>query len=291
MLKSMTGYGKATCNFGNKNITIEIRSVNSKQLDLNTRIPNLYKEKDLEIRNEISRQAERGKVDLFIIVEQAEPDRPIQINQTLLKNYFNQIKETATSLDINISEQALLSALRLPETLKSEMAVLTNEEWTCILNCLKAALSDFIKFRIQEGSALEKDIVTRINLIENKLSEIQPFEAPRIERIRERLAKNLNEFIPAGSIDANRFEQEIIYFLEKLDITEEKVRLKNHCSFFIETMKNEESPGRKLAFISQEIGREINTIGSKANDSEIQKLVVAMKDELEKIKEQMLNVL
>ena len=194
-------------------------------------------------------------------------------------------------MDINISEQSLLSALRLPETLISEMAVLTNEEWTCILNCLKAALSDFIKFRIQEGSALEKDVVSRINLIENKLSEIQQFEAPRIERIRERLTKNLNEFIPAGSIDANRFEQEIIYFLEKLDITEEKVRLKNHCAFFIETMKKEDSPGRKLGFISQEIGREINTIGSKANDSEIQKHVVTMKDELEKIKEQLMNIL
>ncbi len=254
-------------------------------------MPGLYKEKEVEIRNEISRQAERGKVDLFITTEQTEPDRPVKINQVLLKNYFTQLKAIAEELKLQVTEQTLLSALRLPETLKSEAPVLKNEEWQCISTCLQEALTDFIKFRVQEGAALEKDIVSRITLIEDKLSELQKFEASRVERIRERLTKNLNEFVPAGSIDANRFEQEIIYFLEKLDITEEKVRLKNHCSFFINTMKNEESPGRKLGFISQEIGREINTIGSKANDSDIQKHVVTMKDELEKIKEQLMNIL
>lgn len=291
MLKSMTGYGKASINFGNKNITIEIRSVNSKQLDLNTRMPSMYKEKELEIRNEINRQTERGKIDLFITTEQEEPDRSIQINQTLLKNYFQQIKKIAEELNLPVTEQTLLSAIRLPETLKSESPTLTDEEWQCVLKCLNDSLSSFTQFRIQEGTALGKDIVNRINLIEKKLSSLKDYEANRIEKIRERLGKNLNEFVPAGSVDANRFEQEIIYFLEKFDITEEKVRLKNHCTYFINTMQSEESPGRKLGFISQEIGREINTIGSKANDSDMQKLVVEMKDELEKIKEQLLNIL
>ncbi len=291
MIKSMTGYGKANVNFGNKSISIEIRSVNSKQLDLNTRMPSIYKEKEAEIRNEISRQAERGKIDLFITTEQDEPDRSIQINQTLLKNYYQQISAIAKELNIQVTEQTLLSALKLPETLKSETPSLSDEEWQCVLQCLSEALTAFVQFRTQEGLALEKDIINRINLIETKRSMLKDFENSRIDKIRERLNKNLNEFVPAGSVDANRFEQEIIYFLEKFDITEEKVRLKNHCAYFINTMKAEDSPGRKLGFISQEIGREINTIGSKANDSDMQKLVVEMKDELEKIKEQLLNIL
>jgi uncharacterized protein (TIGR00255 family) len=291
MIKSMTGYGKAVSNFGNKVISIELRSVNSKQLDINTRIPMLYKEKEIEIRNEISRQAERGKVDVYFTVEQTESDKPVVINQSLVKDYFRQIKSIADELNIAVTENMVIAALRLPETLKSESPALSVQEWEVVLRCLKEALSEFDKFRTQEGKALENDICSRITSIENYLIEIREFEGSRIDRIKERVTKNLNEFIPAGSIDANRFEQEIIYFLEKLDITEEKVRLANHCTYFINTMKQKESQGRKLAFIVQEMGREINTIGSKANDSDIQKHVVLMKDELEKIKEQLLNVL
>ena len=291
MLKSMTGYGKAVCNYQNKTITIELRAVNNKQIDISTRLPLLYKEKDLELRNEITRQAERGKIDLVITVEQTKIERPVQINQTLVKDYFAQIKAIANELSLSVSEQLLITALRFPDTLKSETPVLEETEWNTLQSCFKETLSNFDKFRIQEGKALEKDIVERVMLILNFLEELSEFEANRIKRIKERLKKNLEEFIPPSSIDANRFEQEIIYFLEKLDITEEKVRLKNHCEYFTKTIQDEDSSGRKLGFIAQEMGREINTIGSKANDSAIQKKVIQMKDELEKIKEQLMNVL
>jgi uncharacterized protein (TIGR00255 family) len=291
MLKSMTGYGKATCNFQNKTIRIELKSVNSKQSDINCRIPLIYKEKEMELRNEISKHAERGKIDCIIAIEQDSPEKSVKINKALLRDYYDQITEVASELSLPVSEQTLLAALRLPEIFKSEVPEIADEEWNTLLNCLKEALNEFDKFRAQEGKALEKDIDQRLELILKRLEEVSQFESGRIDRIRERLKKNLNEFIPAGSIEANRFEQEVIYFLEKLDITEEKVRLRNHCEYFSKTMVNEVSPGRKLAFISQEMGREINTIGSKANDVEIQKRVVMMKDELEKIKEQLLNVL
>ena len=291
MIKSMTGYGKANGNFNEKSITVEIRSVNSKQLDINSRIPYIYKEKEIEMRNEIARIAERGKIDFFITIEQNAPDKPVKINNNLLKNYFNQIKVAAKELKIPVTEQSLIAALRLPEILKTEITELTELEWKVLLKCLKDSLSLFDKFRKQEGHALEKDLLNRLELILRYLSELKQFEISRIDRIKERLQKNLNEFIPAGNIDNNRFEQEVIYFLEKLDFTEEKIRLKNHCDYFLKTMNQEDSQGRKLSFIVQEMGREINTIGSKANDSEIQKFVVMMKDELEKIKEQTLNVL
>lgn len=291
MLKSMTGYGKAVCNFKTKKISIEVRSVNSKQLDISLKIPGFYKEKEMEIRNEIAKVAERGKIDLFVTVEQSEPDKPVQINKSVVKDYFTQIKQIADELNVNINEQLLVSALRLPETLKTESVSLSEEEWDIFLSTLREALSGFAKFRQQEGSALTKDILARVEMIEKMLQEIIPFEKQRIDKVRERISKNLQEFIPQASIDSNRFEQEIIYFLEKIDITEEKVRLKNHCEYFKKTTSSDDSPGRKLGFISQEMGREINTLGSKANDSDIQKRVVMMKDELEKIKEQLLNVL
>lgn len=291
MLKSMTGYGKATCTFENKTITIEIKAVNSKQIDINTRFPILYKEKEVEIRNEISRKAERGKIDAYIIVEQTETEKSLQFNQTCIKDYFLQIKKLAEELHVPVTEQLLIATLRMPDSLKAETHTLSTDEWEIILACLQEALQAFQNFRQQEGKALEKDISERVYSIEKFLSEIEPFEKSRVLKVRERLHKNLSEFIPSTSIDANRFEQEIVYFLEKLDVTEEKVRLQNHCSYFIDTLKNSDSPGRKLGFIAQEMGREINTIGSKANDSDIQKFVVLMKDELEKIKEQLLNIL
>ena len=291
MIKSMTGYGKATCDFENKTITIEIRSVNSKQLDINCRIPLNYKEKELEWRSDISKIAERGKIDFYVIIEQTENSKPVKINNVLLKEYFEQIKNSANEIGVPVTELSLLAALRLPETLKTENGEVTDDEWKSLSHCLHEALGIFDQFRIQEGKALEKDITVRLNLILKYLSELKKFESPRIDRIKERLQKNLNEFIPASSVDANRFEQEVIYFLEKLDFNEEKIRLKNHCDYFLTTQEKEESQGRKLSFIAQEMGREINTIGSKANDSEIQKLVVMMKDELEKIKEQLSNIL
>ena len=287
----MTGYGKASCVYGQKNINVEVRSVNSKQLDINARMPGFYKEKELEIRNEINKQAERGKIDFYITVEQTEVEKPLQVNQAIVKEYFNQIKAIASELNLPVTEQTLLSVLRLPETMKSEQQELTDEEWAALLACIKEGLQSFVQFRVQEGEALAKDIISRVDLITSNLEELAKYEQGRIDRVRERIQKNLNEFVPAGSIDANRFEQEIIYFLEKLDVTEEKVRLKNHCSYFVNTMKTDDSPGRKLGFIAQEMGREINTIGSKANDSDIQKCVVMMKDELEKIKEQLMNIL
>jgi len=287
----MTGYGKASCNFEDKSITVEIRSVNSKQLDINSRIPFNYKEKEPEMRSEIMRVAERGKVDFFVTIGQNETGKPVKINYALLKEYFNQIKIAATELGVPVTEQSFLATLRLPDTFKAETPELTEAEWNTLLNCIQEALKVFNQFRVQEGQALEKDLLKRLELILRYLSELKQYESGRIERIKERLQKNLNEFIPAGSIEANRFEQEVIYFLEKLDFTEEKIRLKNHCDYFLKTMNMEDSQGRKLSFIVQEMGREINTLGSKANDSDIQKYVVMMKDELEKIKEQLMNIL
>lgn len=287
----MTGYGKASCSFQNKTINIEIRAVNSKQIDINTRFPLIYKEKEVELRNEISRKAERGKIDTYITIEQSEIEKSLQLNQSCIKDYFYQIKKIAEEIQVPITEHLLLAALRMPDSFKAETQTLTDEEWNALFSCLQEALLAFQKFREQEGKALEKDICERVILIEKLLIDIEPFEKVRVNKVRERISKNLIEFIPTASIDANRYEQELVYFVEKLDITEEKVRLRNHCTYFIDTLKNSDSPGRKLGFIAQEMGREINTIGSKANDSDIQKFVVMMKDELEKIKEQLLNIL
>ncbi len=204
----MTGYGKASCNFEEKNIIVELRSVNSKQLDINSRIPFNYKEKELEIRGEISRIVERGKVDFYITIEQNEPGKPVKINNAVLLEYFNQIKSAATEIGISVTELSLIAALRLPETLKTEISELSENEWIILLKCIKDALVLFNQFRIQEGLALEKDLLSRLDLILLYLSEMEQFESARIDRIKNRLQKNLNEFIPAGNIDANRFEQE-----------------------------------------------------------------------------------
>lgn len=286
----MTGYGKIQYTTGNKLVTIEMRAVNSKQLDINIRMPTAYKEKELDIRNEINKQVIRGKLDFLLFIEQSETDKPVLINTGMVKEYYNELKALATECNLPVTEQLLISALRMPDTTKSETIAIPDNEWTDLMTGLANAFIIFNNFRLQEGKALETDILHRVELIETALNEISKYETERVTRIKERLQKNLNEFIPAASIDANRFEQEIIYFLEKLDITEEKVRLNNHCEYFRKTIV-EESSGRKLGFIAQEMGREINTIGSKANHAEIQKHVVQMKDELEKIKEQLLNIL
>ncbi|MDM8159455.1 YicC/YloC family endoribonuclease [Labilibaculum sp. K2S] len=292
MLISMTGFGKAILELENKKVSIEIKSLNSKQLDINTRIPNLYKEKDLVIRNEIKNKLERGKVELSIFIESVGTDKETKINKPIVEAYYKQLNELAQDLGIAIDKEPILQTIvKLPDALKVEYQELDEEEWNLIFEGFKTALAGIMDFRNQEGNALQEDIFARIANIENLLAEVPQYENDRIETVRTRINDNLRDFVEKQNVDKNRFEQEIIYYLEKLDITEEKVRLANHCKYFIETSNAGNSEGKKLGFIAQEIGREINTLGSKANDSNIQKIVIDMKDELEKIKEQLLNVL
>ncbi|HSH66082.1 MAG TPA: YicC/YloC family endoribonuclease [Bacteroidia bacterium] len=291
MIKSMTGFGKALVEVSGKKVNVEIRSLNSKQLDLNFRIPYIYKEKELELRSEISKQVERGKVDVSIYLESIQDTAPIAINKTLAKFYYNELKEL--SKELKETNQNLLSlVMKMPEVLKAEKEIveLDETEWKEIKKTADLAVEAFQKFRSDEGKTLEKEFRSRIAIIGSLLMEVVSLDGLRIKNIKERIKTNLTETIDKDKIDQNRFEQELIYYIEKLDITEEKLRLKTHLDYFIATLE-EPTAGRKLGFITQEIGREINTIGSKANDSGIQKLVVQMKDELEKIKEQLLNVL
>jgi uncharacterized protein (TIGR00255 family) len=290
MIKSMTGFGKAECELKDRKIIIEIKSLNSKNLDIYTKIPGIYREKELEIRNTISKVLLRGKVEIVLYYEIAEGNKATSINPDVVKNYYNQLKSIASDLNIETSEQLLQIATRLPDTLNTERDEIDKNDWTKIIETVVDALNQLDNFRTQEGEFLQKDIVQRINTIDKYKEEITPFEINRTEKIRTKLMESLSN-LSDQEIDKNRFEQELIYYLEKLDITEEKVRLTNHCNYFIEMINEPESNGKKLGFISQEIGREINTIGSKANDSDIQKFVILMKDELEKIKEQMLNIL
>lgn len=288
----MTGFGKATLELENKKVSIEIKSLNSKQLDINTRIPNLYKEKDLVLRNEIKNQLERGKVELSVFIESVGTDKETKINKPIVEAYYQQLTELSSELGIPMDKEPILQTIvKLPDALKTEHQELDEEEWNQIFAGFKSAVADLNSFRKQEGDALQVDIFERIANIEKLLEEVPQYEAKRIETVKTRINDNLKEFVEKQNVDKNRFEQEIIYYLEKLDITEEKVRLANHCKYFIETANNGNSIGKKLGFIAQEIGREINTLGSKANDSDIQKIVIQMKDELEKIKEQLLNVL
>jgi uncharacterized protein (TIGR00255 family) len=292
MLKSMTGFGKATFESKEKKITVEIKSLNSKQSDVSIRLPQHYKEKELILRNEINQCLNRGKIDAGIWFDGNETDKSVQFNEALIKDYYNQLEKISKTIGTKLeNEQVLQLILRMPDVFKTEVKNIDDDEWNLVLETTKQALSEVDKFRIQEGNVLEKDFIYRIQKIEELLKSVEPFEAERIEKIRERINQNLSENFDKSNIDQNRFEQEIIFYLEKFDITEEKIRLKHHCSYFFATMKNEEMAGRKLGFITQEIGREINTIGSKANHTEIQKIVVQMKDELEKIKEQLLNIL
>lgn len=290
-LKSMTGFGKAAGEIPGKKVTVEVRSLNSKQLDLNLRMPYFYKEKELELRNEIAKQLERGKVDVSVYTESSIESMPIALNKELAKTYYKELR--SLSDELNEDHNDLLSlALKMPDVMKAEREVveLDEEEWKLVKQVVDKAIEAFQKFRDDEGNSLLVEFNSRISIIENLLSEVLSLDASRVENIKTRIKNNLSEVIDVNKIDQNRFEQELIYYIEKLDITEEKLRLKTHLDYFISTMK-EPGSGRKLGFISQEIGREINTIGSKANDAGIQKLVVQMKDELEKIKEQMLNVL
>ena len=292
MIKSMTGFGKATADYGTKKVIVEVKSLNSKQLDINLRTPSLYKEKDIEIRNMIKNVLERGKVDMYIYFDNAEEEKGVAVNQAVVKQYYNQMNEVASSLGIEIDKGELLqTVMRFPDTMQVKMDELDEEAWNALRSAIEKALSDVDQFRVQEGKVLIADILKRVDLIRSLSAEVPRFEKQRVVTIKQRLQDKMKEWGEIKNIDENRLEQEIIYYLEKLDITEEKVRLANHCKYFIETVEKEVAPGRKLGFIAQEIGREINTMGSKANDHDIQKLVVRMKDELEKIKEQSLNVL
>lgn len=291
MLRSMTGFGKSEVLFNDKKISIEIKSLNSKQMDINTRIPNSYLEKEIEIRSDITQELQRGKVYAQISVENIGSSPSVEINKDLALSYFAELK-TIAAITGQQEPDYLSLIMRMPDVVKSQNNEVDEEEWSQIKSGLKVALADLDKFRIEEGATLELDFKMRINLILDLLKQVEPFEKMRVTNLREKLLTDMQAFSDKLNIDKNRFEQELIFYMEKLDITEEKVRLKKHCDYFMGTLKADElSKGRKLGFILQEIGREINTLGSKANDAEIQKLVVQMKDELEKIKEQSLNIL
>lgn len=291
MIKSMTGYGKADCEYQQKKITIEIKSLNSKQLDLNLKIPNFYKEKEFDIRNEVSKELERGKVDLFITIESNNEEYSVSINPGIIKSYYNQILSVSREMELSIPGDLMNTLLRLPDVFKAEKQELSGEEWNTVLQGIRKAIISLNDFRKQEGIALASDLQSRIDNINSYSKELEKYEGQRIEKIKQRIRNNLEDGTFKEKIDENRLEQEFIFYIEKLDITEEKVRLSNHNKYFLETMNDTESPGKKLGFITQEIGREINTICSKANDADMQKIVVNMKDELEKIKEQINNVL
>ena len=286
MINSMTGFGKATMQLPNKKITVEVKSLNSKNLDLNVRLPQAFREKELELRNVIAKDLERGKVDFSIFSEVTAEETSSKINAPIVLSYIEQMKNIIPDAD---ATELMKMAVRMPDSLKVERQEIDENEWEAIQTAITEALQYINEFRRQEGAKLEIEFRNRIENIRNFMNQAIALDPERIAIVKERLRNNLVEL--QANVDENRFEQEIIYYLEKLDITEEKVRLTNHLDYFIETIEGSEANGRKLGFISQEMGREINTMGSKSNHSEMQKLVVQMKDELEKIKEQVLNVL
>lgn len=283
MIQSMTGYGKSIIQLPTKKITIEIKSLNSKNLDLNTRIPAVYREKEVGIRRKLAKELTRGKVDLSFYIEATAEETTSRINTGVVQQYLEQLSALNTESDV------LSIAMRLPDVLKVEREELDENEWSAIEKSIDEALGHLLDFRKDEGGVLKLDFINRINTIKGNLEEVIGLDDERLQAVRDRLHKAISEL--KVTLDENRFEQEIIYYLEKLDITEEKVRLTNHLKYFLEELEGDVSNGKKLGFISQEIGREVNTIGSKANFAPMQKMVVQMKDELEKIKEQLLNVL
>ena len=296
MIQSMTGYGKSVANFNGKKIHVEIKSLNSKALDLTTRVAPLYREKEIEVRNYIATVLERGKIDFVLWIEKDESTGATPINTSLVADYYKQIKDLSTTLNLDMSGIQSASdwmkvLLRMPEALsRTEIEELTDEEWAVVFDAVKVAVANLVDFRKQEGLALAKKFQEKIDNISELLASIEPFEKERTEKIRQRIISNLSQLVGVD-YDTNRLEQEMIYYIEKLDISEEKQRLTNHIKYFAETMENGHGQGKKLGFIAQEMGREINTTGSKSNQAEMQNIVVKMKDELEQIKEQVLNVL
>ena len=290
MVKSMTGFGKGEAALRNKKITVEIRSLNSKQLDLSLRLPAVYRQSEYEIRNLIARTIQRGKVDVFVTVESQAVETSARINREVFREYLRQMNDTLSFSGIDAGYDAILPVImRLPDVVATEAEAISEEEHAALLAAVEAAAAHLDAFREQEGAILIADLLRRVELIEQYKTEVVPFEKARTETVKARILDNLSKL--AVDVDRNRLEQEMIFYIEKLDITEEKVRLANHCRYFREVAAQEEGAGRKLGFIAQEMGREINTMGSKANESNIQILVVKMKDELEKIKEQVLNIL
>ena len=286
MIQSMTGFGKATLQLPTKKITIEVKSLNSKGLDLNVRMPSLYREMELGLRNLIASKLERGKIDFSIYIESTAEQTSTRVNVPIIKAYINQLREVYTDAD---ETELMKMAVRMPDTMKVEREEIDESEWATIQNVIEEALQNILNFRKDEGESLEKEFQLRIGNIRQFMNEALALDPERVQAIKERLQTAIAEL--QVNVDENRFEQELIYYLEKLDITEEKVRLTNHLDYFLDTIKGTEANGRKLGFITQEMGREINTMGSKSNHAQMQKLVVQMKDELEKIKEQVLNVL
>lgn len=292
MLLSMTGYGKASCEYANRKITVEVKSLNSKQMDINTRIAAVYRDKELEIRNLVAQQLERGKVDFTLTVEEKGASGTL-VNQAVVANYYQQLQQVADNLHIAMPENILDTIMKLPDALKTDNATTSDNEWQAVQKVVLAALDQLTAFRTQEGRALQQMFDKKLERIGALLAEVEPFEKGRVQKIRDNIEKSLQDLSNDKKIDIdrNRFEQEMIFYIEKLDINEEKVRLRNHLKYFAETMQTEHAAGKKLGFIAQEMGREINTLGSKSNQSEMQIIVVKMKDELEQIKEQVLNVL
>lgn len=291
MIKSMTGYGKSTGDYNNKKFTVEIKSLNSKGLDLNVRMASIYREKELELRNELSRHLERGKVDVSIYFEINGDEQKLAINKELVMTYHKALKAMAAEMHLTTEPEYMSLILRMPEVMQTQREELDENEWRYVMSLIMESIGSFNNFRIQEGAVLQKEFQQRINMILSNLASVETLADERKDTIRTKLFKALNEQKDKISIDQNRFEQEVIFYLEKLDVTEERVRLRAHCDYFIQTSELSTNEGKKLGFIAQEIGREINTIGSKCNDAEIQRNVVQMKDELEKIKEQVLNIL
>lgn len=291
MIQSMTGYGKAVVTYKEKKINVELKSLNSKALDLSTRIAPLYREKEMEIRQTIAKVLVRGKVDFSIWIEKDAANDALPINSQLIENYYRQIKGISERIGVPEPADWFATLLRMPDVMtKNEAEELCDDEWAAVKDAIDKAIGQLLTFRIQEGKALENKFAEKIDNIEALLKQLEPHEKLRVEKIRNRIIEGLNN-IPEVDYDKNRLEQELIYYIEKLDISEEKQRLANHLKYFRETMKEEAGQGKKLGFIAQEMGREINTTGSKSNNAEMQNIVVKMKDELEQIKEQVLNAL
>ena len=291
MILSMTGFGKAVAAFEGKKITAEIKSLNSKQLDLLVKMPQIYREKELELRNEVARVLERGKVELFVTMEITDDTSAVNINVPILASYKTQIERMSTELNIPLPTDWYATLLRLPEVLKSDNTnEVSEEELKALTTCVNNAITALMEFRKQEGERLDLFFREKISNIRHLLADVEPYEKERVEKIKARIQESISR-LEQVDYDRNRFEQEMIYYIEKLDINEEKLRLTNHLDYFLETLENGHGQGKKLGFISQEMGREINTLGSKSNHAEMQRIVVKMKDELEQIKEQVLNVM
>lgn len=291
MIKSMTGYGKRQLDLTGKTYVVEVRALNSKQADISVKAPNLLKEKELDVRSMVLERLERGKIDITLSLEYNADEGRAFINTSLARKYYEELRSLASEFEEDDITEYLPLLIRIPDVLKPEKEELDVSEWEQILKIVNETLDDVDKYRSDEGSIIQLDIMTLVIHIETLLEEAEQYETGRIEKIRERLDSQLQNIMERVQVDKNRFEQELIYYLDKLDINEEKVRLKNHCNYFIETIKQPGTNGKKLGFIAQEMGREINTLGAKANEVNIQKLVVQMKDALEKIKEQLANVL